>query len=359
MTNGPDFSALGQVFPQAKSVVCFIHPQATYDAVAAALTLSLAAHEAGKSCEVVCEEPMRVEYNYLVGIDQIQQSVGNRDLVISFAYNEEQVDKVSYNIDEQNKRFELIIAPKTGAQPLDPGTLAFTRSGLSADVVFLFGYHSLSELGAVYEKERYVIDRAYTVAFTQNKIQTFAKLHMALKNDNYSYSEMVYFMIRQLQIAEVKGDMATNILSGLEYATERLMQGNLPARIFETMATLLRQGGQRRPDNPAFEHLNTPIRQVEAANAGQSGPMSDFGNVGAQMPQQMPQMANINPQSPQPMGQPVSLPLQQPMAQAYPVTHQPVQPQFIAPADGGQASASQHVSASEFAQVMQSGGHNQ
>ena len=84
MNNGPDFSALGQVYPQAKSIVCCIHPQATYDAVAAATALCLAAREAGKSCEVLCEEPMRVEYNYLVGIDKIQQSIGNRDLVISF-----------------------------------------------------------------------------------------------------------------------------------------------------------------------------------------------------------------------------------------------------------------------------------
>lgn len=331
MSNGPDFSALGQVFPEAKSIICFIHPQATYDAVAAATSLCLAAKAAGKSCEVMCEEPMRVEYNYLVGIEKITQSVGNRDLVISFDYDEEQVDKVSYNIDEQSQRFELIIAPKSGAQPLDPSTINFSRAGLSADVMFLFGFHSLNELGEIYQKEQYVFDQAYTVALTQSKIQPFAKLHLTLRPDNFSYSEMVYFMIRQLQMTEVKEDLATNLLSGLEYATERLMQPNLSARVFETVATLLRQGARRQPDNPAFEHLNTPIREVEAAastpaSMGQSGfsrPMS--GQIDPAFPS-----GSVTPVQ----GQPESVP-------------------------GQTGPRTQNVSASEFAQAMQSGSSQQ
>lgn len=315
MTNGPDFSALGQVLPEANSIVCFIHPQSTYDAVASATALSLALQAAGKSCEVVCEEPMRVEYNYLVGVEQISQSVGNRDLVISFDYNEEQVDKVSYNIDEQSQRFELIISPKSGSQPLDPNTIGYSRSGLTADLIFLFGYHSLDELGEVYHKERYTIDRAYTVALTQNKVQNFAKMHLALRPENFSYSEIIYFLIRQLQLSEVQGDLATNILSGMEYATERFQQDSLPARVFETVATLLRQGAQRQPTNPAFEHLNTPIRQLDApansampsrfnqamgAQAGQA--QSQFDQFPAQFPAQ-PSPIGATQYGDQPQGQ--------------------------------------------------------
>ena len=278
MNNGVDFSALGQVFPQAQSVICFIHPQATYDAVAAALSLCLAVRQTGKSCEVLCEEPMRVEYNYLVGIDKIKETIGNRDLVISFDYNEDQVDKVSYNINEGNNRFELIISPKTGTQALDPDTISFTRSGLSADLIFLFGYHSFSELGELYDKEKYAVEQAYSVAFTQNRVTPFAKMHQTMREENFSYSEMVYFLIRQLQIAQINDDLATNILSGIEYATDRFMHPEMPARIFETVAALMRSGGRRQPDNPAFIHLNTPIRQTaEVISQGNSQPIHSSG----------------------------------------------------------------------------------
>ncbi len=281
MNNGPDFSPLANVLPTAQSVVCFIHPQATYDAVAAALSISMAVREAGKSCEVICEEPMRVEYNYLVNIDQVIQEAGNRDLVISFDYNDEQVDKVSYNIDDENKRFELIVSPKSGAQPLNPQTVQFARTGLAADVIFLFGYHSFDEMGAVYEREKSAIERAYTIAFTQNKITPFAKLHVALRAESYSYSEMTYSMIRQLQLGQVNEDMATNLLSGIEYATERLFQANLPARVFETVAQLMRAGGRRKPENPAFAQLNMPIRRTNEMNQPQPEflPPSGFGSA--------------------------------------------------------------------------------
>lgn len=266
MQHGPDLSALASVSGEAKSFVCFIHPQATFDAVAAALAFQLAAQEAGKSVEVVCEEPMRVEYSHLIGIDRIRQEVGNRDMVISFAYSEDQVDKVSYNVDDENKRFELVIAPKNGAQPLDPSTVEFRRSGLTADVVLLFGFHGFDELGEYYQKEKYVIDSAYSVAFTQSAISPFAKLHVTLQPDQYSYSEIMYFLIRQLQLAEVKDDLATNLLSGIEYATDRFMSASLSARTFETIANLMRRGARRLPQNPAFQYLNMPIRTPQGYN---------------------------------------------------------------------------------------------
>jgi hypothetical protein len=264
MQNNLDLSALAAVYEKAQNVVCFIHPQATYDAIAAALSLRLAFKEAGKSCDVICEEPMRVEFSRLVDIDSIRADAGNRDLVLSFAYSEEQVDKVSYNVDEDSKRFELVISPKTGGQPLDPGTIEFRRSGLSADVIFLFGYHGMAELGGIYEREKYAIDSAYSVAVTQNKIPGYAKLHLTLQPEHLSYSELVYFIVRQLQIAEVKDDLATNLLAGVEYATDRLMQPNISPRTFETVANLMRRGARRDPANPAFQFLGQPIRQSQA-----------------------------------------------------------------------------------------------
>lgn len=292
MQQGPDFRALSTVLEQAKSIICFIHPQATYDAVAAALSLKLAGESSGRSVEVICEEPMRVEYSHLVGIDQVSQKAGNRDLIVSFSYNEDQVDKVSYNVDEDSKRFELVISPKTGAQPLDPATVEFRRAGLSADIVLLFGYHAFEELGEIYNKEKYAIDSAYTVALTQGTIGSYAKLHLTLQEEQLSYSELVYFMIRQLQISEIQGDIATNLLSGIEYSTERLLSPSITARTFETVANLMRRGAQRHLDNPAFQFLAMPIKQdAESSSvpAGQPNRRPQPGEVS--LPQGMIQPA--------------------------------------------------------------------
>lgn len=277
MSPNNDFSALASAYQEANNFVIFLHPQVTYDAVAAALAMRLAFKQAGKSVEVVCEEPMRVEYNHLIAIDEVDQEVGNRDLVVSFAYEEDQVETVSYNVDELNKRFELIITPKAGKSALDPSTLDFRHAGLRADVVFMFGYHALNELGEMYDRERSAIDGAFTVAVTQSKVPSFAKLHLQLQPDQLSYSELVYFLIRQLQAAEIKDDIATNLLAGIEYATDRFLQPGMNARTFDTVAELMRQGANRSANNPAFENLQTPIRQTHEAMP--QGEMIEDGEV--------------------------------------------------------------------------------
>ncbi len=298
---GPQFEALASVFEQAKNIVCFIHPQATYDAVAAALSLQLAGESSGRSVEVVCEDPMRVEYSHLVGIDRVQQTVGNRDLIVSFAYTEDQVDKVSYNVDENNQRFELVISPKTGGKTLDPSTIDFRRAGMNADIVLLFGYHAFDELGEIYKKEKYTIDSAFTVVVTQSAIPSYAKMHLTLQPEQLSYSEMIYFMIRQLQIAEIQDDLATNLLSGMEYATERFLSPNINARTFETIANLMRRGGVRHGNNPAFQYLSMPIRQDAAGyNSTLDQP------VRRPEPQGSFPLSGLNPASVQPQQSPAS-----------------------------------------------------
>lgn len=265
-----DLSALANVLPSAHNVICFLHPQTTYDAVAAALALKLALAVSGKDCQVICEEPMRVEYNALVDIDQVTARAGNRDLVLSFAYNENQVDKVSYNVDETQQRFELVISPKSGHPALDPSTVQFHHAGMAADVIFLFGYHAMDELGVYYQQEKNIIDSAYTVAITQAKVPAFAKLHLQLQPDQLSYAELIYFLARQFNLGEIKDDIASNLLSGIEYATDRFQQPTILPRTFETCAYLMRQGAHRVPENPAFLHLSTPIRGVAKANGAPS-----------------------------------------------------------------------------------------
>lgn len=261
-----DLTALSTALQKAKNVVCFIHPQATYDAVAAATAFSLALEKTGRQVVVACEAPMRPEYTELNALNEVQQEVGNRDLVISFDYSEEQVDKVNYNVDETSKRFELIISPQKGGQTLDPKSVQFRQAGLSADIVVLFGFHSFDELGQYYKDEQYTIDSAFTVALTQGKISPFAKLHATLQSDGLSYSEWVYYALRQLQVNELDAAASTNILSGIEYATNRLQEVRNP-RTFETVAHLMRSGAQRMPNNPALDHLGTPIRDNANGNA--------------------------------------------------------------------------------------------
>lgn len=257
---GHDLTPLASVAKDAKSVLIFIHPQATFDAVAAALAWKSTWEKAEKSVSVVCSVPMRADYNRLPGIESVVTEAGNRDLVMSFPYDENIVDKVSYNVNEETQQFELIISPKHGYLPLAQDRIQYRQSGISADVVVLFGFHAAEELGEVYQKEKYAFDSAFTLAVTQSKVPAFAKFHVTLQEEGFSYSEWTYYMLRQLQLGQFTEEAATSLLQGVEYATDRLVTISNP-RTFETVAQLMRANAKRQLDNPAFASLATPIEE--------------------------------------------------------------------------------------------------
>jgi hypothetical protein len=261
---GHDITPLANASADAKSVLICIHPQSTYDAVAAALAWKLTWEQAGKAVSVICSAPMRAEYNRLAGVEQVGTEAGNRDLVMSFQYDENIVDKVSYNVNESTGQFELIVSPKNGFLPLEPAAIKYRQSGLAADIIVLFGFHALDELGDLYKNEQYTIDRAFTVAVTQSKVPSFAKYHVALQPEHLSYSEWTYYVLSQLQIGSLSPESATNLLQGIEYATDRLVAVANP-RTFETVAQLMRAQAQRLLNNPAFASLATPIDAPEVS----------------------------------------------------------------------------------------------
>lgn len=258
-----DLTPLATAAQEAKSILICIHPQSTYDAVAAALAWKITWEQAEKSVTVLCSAPMRAEYERLFELGSVVSEAGNRDLVMSFPYDDTIVDKVSYNVNEDTNQFELIISPKTGFMPLSPKQIQFRQAGVAADLVVMFGFHAVQELGELYEKEKYTFDQAFSVAVTQSKVPTFAKFHITLQNEQLSYSEWTYYVLRQLQIGNLTEQAASNLLQGIEYATDRLMAVQ-NARTFETVAQLLRGRARRMPDNPAFAALATPIEEPTA-----------------------------------------------------------------------------------------------
>lgn len=227
----------------SKKAIIFLAPTANFDTTAAALAFAQLLKEKNIDVTVVSQAEMRVEYSHLIGIDQVRKKVGNKNLVISFDYTEDQVEKVNYTISPDGKRFNLVISPKTGALPLQPDTLEFEFSGAEADFIAFFGMSSNAEVGDLYENERTLFDMAMTVAFNLFPIALFAKCHI----DSSGYSGMSEYMIEvatQLGL-ELSADAATNILAGIDSLTDHLSNPGTRPEVFEAVATLLRAGAMR------------------------------------------------------------------------------------------------------------------
>jgi c-di-AMP phosphodiesterase-like protein len=217
---------LKSLLDSARSVAILLPKAPTYDAVASALAFKLTLEQAGKSVLVAAPEPLTVEFNRLVGVTSITPNFGKRDLVISFPGQTEMVDKVSYNVDRGE--LQLVVTPKAGTPGLDPSKLKFVAGGAQADFALIVGTSTLSDLGKMYEEGKDYID---------------SLKHYFLTGANLSQETTSLMAELQLPLSQ---DAASNLLAGLEHATNMYQVPGVSADTFETAANLMRHGAKRQ-----------------------------------------------------------------------------------------------------------------
>ena len=288
-----DSTSLKDMIAKAQTIYVLLNTDPSYDALACALSLYLSLKELGKQVQIASAAPMRVEASHLVGIDEVKQKIGNRNLLVSFEYEENSVDKVHYTMSEDGKRFNLIISPKSGTKPLDPAKVEYGYTGAEADLVFIVGASSFEDLGMLYESERSLYDTSFTVSITPSPIVPFAQMTLETSGQS-SMTEGIAVLLRSLGI-EIKDDIATNILSAIEYATQRFQSLTVTADTFEIVAELMRNGARRSSlANPAFA---PPSHSVPSAT---SVPPQSFAQMLRSRSQGRPAPLQMPPQSMQP-----------------------------------------------------------
>lgn len=199
----------------AQSILIILPRNSNYDQVAAGLALFLSLGKSKKQVSIVSPQEMTVEFSSLVGVDKIKTKQEGRNLMVSFDYLEEAVEKVSYNI--EGGKFNLIIQPKGGFPPLSTENVQYSYSGGQTDLTF-------------------TIDGEETAKENVVPIKT---------NGAASISDKIANLISQLNLP-IDADIATNLLLGIENATRGFSSPMTNADTFEAVAFCLRAGGRRK-----------------------------------------------------------------------------------------------------------------
>jgi hypothetical protein len=243
----PDTTKLNSFLESARHIAVLLPKNPTYDMVAAALSLKLGLEAAGRTVTVACSEPMTVEFHRLVGVDKVSSTFGSRNMVITFPGQTENVDKVSYNI--ENGVLQLVITPKPETPGLDHHKLHFVSGGATADAVFFIGVKDLSDLGQMYVDAKDFLSQA-----------------SAYYIDGPLFSQEVTQIVNSLNLP-LSSDMASNLLSGIETATNNFQLPNVGPETFEAAAVLMRKGA-RRQSNLA-QATEYPAGSIPTANQPQ------------------------------------------------------------------------------------------
>lgn len=238
----------------AQSVVVLLPDQAGVDEVSTALAFHLTLREMGKESRLASVAPPRFRQPQLPAIDQLTTELGNQNLTISFNYSEEQVDKVSYHIGEETKKFYLTIKPRSGAAPLDTSTVEFSYTGAAADLLIYVGVTALEDLQQLYYGYEDLYENAQAISLSKESTSV-GNLQLSPDQES-SLAELLTATFSALQFP-VSPDTASNLLVGIEYSTKGLSQGMIGAGTFESIANLMKAGGVRQPFVPTQRPQNT------------------------------------------------------------------------------------------------------
>jgi len=256
-----DLQGFKSAIEEAKSILIFLPENPSQDIVAAGLGLYLSLKESGKAVTPISGDKPIVRDSHLVGLDQVTSEVGGNNLVITFNLPEDAVDKVTSNT--EGGHLNLIVSPKDGEAPIKKENLTFNYSGAAADVVIVVGANALSDLGPIYEKEIKLFESAKVVNFGSSST-SFGAVNFT--DPSSSNSELVAATIQELHLP-INADIASNLMQGIEDATQGLSSPNMTADTFEAIAVLYRNGARRRGPKVEAPQVkvvaDTPIIDVE------------------------------------------------------------------------------------------------
>lgn len=237
-----------ELFDNAESVLVVCASNATHDSLRAAASLyGVLKSDTKKSVKLLYAKKASGKNKKngsenIAYLDEAQGDIGHENLCISLDYLEESVDKVSYHVNEDVKKFYLTIKPKKGALPLSNKNVDFSYTGADADMIILVGVNDLESLGKLYFGYESLFNTATLVSVNSHET-SFGNLKLDVSGVS-SFSEFVAWLLVGLGVA-IDSDSATNLLAGIDKKTKGFKSYSATADTFEVVSKLIRAGARR------------------------------------------------------------------------------------------------------------------
>jgi len=235
--------SIKEVLDKDEAIAIAVGRNASLDDMGASLAFYLSLKEMGKKVTIACPTDPIVEISSLVGIDKVKKNFeggDEGDLVVSFPYNEGEIEKVSYTLEEGF----LNIVVKSGEKGLSfsKNDVKFKRDGGLPKTLFVIGTPRISDLGTLFDPEA---------------LKDTTVINIDNKSDNQGFGDIVFVSSRFSSVCEqitdllmflggpVDIDIAQNLLSGISFATDNFQSPKTSPFAFEKAAILMNKGAVR------------------------------------------------------------------------------------------------------------------
>ncbi|MBA3723534.1 MAG: hypothetical protein H0W89_01420 [Candidatus Levybacteria bacterium] len=247
---------------RSNSIGIAVGREPSIDEMGAALALYLLLKNANKKVSVASPTDPIVEISSLVGINKVARKFGGDagDLVVSFPYQEGEIEKVSYTL--ENNFLNIIVKASEQGLSFDEKDVNYTRGSGTIDLLITIGAAQLDDVSDVFDAQK-LSDVSVINIDNQPNNQGYGDIVLVAPQAS-SVSEHVADIVLTLGFS-IEQDAAQNLLSGIMYSTKNFQDPKTSSLAFEVSAFLMKRGALRvsgqqpsRYDQPQQE--NVPAR---------------------------------------------------------------------------------------------------
>jgi hypothetical protein len=223
-----------------ESIGVIVGEDQSIDSVAAGLGLYLVLRNSGKNVQIISKKIPNVEVSSLFGVDQIKKSFDGltKILTISVPYREGEIEKVSYNI--ENDKLNVNLFAENSGISFSENEIDYIRKGSSPQVIVTIGVASEEELSGFVDPKS-----VKTIHIDRNPINPLLG-DVALIDPSFSsLSEIVASLIMELSLG-FDNDGFQNLMDGITHATRNFTLQTTSPFAFETAGYLLQNGAKRK-----------------------------------------------------------------------------------------------------------------
>lgn len=233
-----------QLVDNSKRVLITTGRNYSGDGLASALALLLIFNKLNKYAEVVIDcFNLPAEYRFLPGVEQIKAEVKKlKKYLISLDISQTGLEELAYDVVGNTLRIHL--TPARGV--LQPSDLHFQTSEFSFDLIFTVAVQDLESIGSLYDFHR---DLFYKIPVIN--------IDASPTNDNYGHvnlidvtatatAEIIYYLIKDLDLNVLDEELATCLLTGLISATKSFKTPNVTPRCLTLASELINLGANRQ-----------------------------------------------------------------------------------------------------------------
>lgn len=261
---------------QAQNITIAVSQDSKLDGLASGLALMLALKKQNKSVTIIARVPTVSDARLLYGVGDIGKSSNSSNLEIDIKNAVENVDKVTYNLEQDT--LKIIVHALPASVGVSPADVSFTQVGGNPDLIIAIGYNDTQLLNTDIAHRSQIDSSTFLISISKVRPdKKFAQIEI-LDTKSPSISETVTGF-SQLLALPIDTDIAFNLYTGIASATRMFSPSIARAETLSTAAWLLEVGAgnaglaqresarnieQSQPhDNPPKAPVPVPINDKE------------------------------------------------------------------------------------------------